>query len=94
MLSPPRQLSAQPARRPIAPSSCGANNKDVQEFTAGYWWNIYNSANGRLRQGIQYSLFRRDLWSGSGRHRQPRQRRTRRRQHDLHVVPVLHSVKQ
>ncbi len=51
---------------PVAPSSCGANNKDVQEFTAGYWWNIHNSAHGRLRQGIQYSLFRRDLWSGAG----------------------------
>jgi hypothetical protein len=51
---------------PIAPSSCGGSNKDVQEFTAGYWWNIHNSPKGRLRQGIQYSLFRRDLWSGAG----------------------------
>lgn len=50
----------------VAPASCGANNKDVQEFTAGYWWNIHNSPHGRLRQGIQYSLFRRDLWSGNG----------------------------
>jgi hypothetical protein len=51
---------------PIAPSGCGGSNKDVQEFTTGYWWNIHNSAHGRLRQGIQYSLFRRDLWSGAG----------------------------
>jgi Skp family chaperone for outer membrane proteins len=51
---------------PVAPSNCGGSNKDVQEFTAGYWWNIHNSAKGRLRQGIQYSLFRRDLWSGAG----------------------------
>ena len=50
----------------IAPANCGGSNKDVQEFTAGYWWNIHNSAKGRLRQGIQYSLFRRDLWSGAG----------------------------
>ena len=51
---------------PVAPVNCGGSNKDVQEFTAGYWWNIHNSAKGRLRQGIQYSLFRRDLWSGAG----------------------------
>jgi hypothetical protein len=50
----------------IAPANCGGSNKDVQEFTAGYWWNIHNSPKGRLRQGIQYSLFRRDLWSGAG----------------------------
>ena len=41
------------------------NNKDVQEFTAGYWYNFYAGPKGRLRQGIQYSLIRRDLWSGA-----------------------------
>jgi len=51
---------------PVAPVNCGGSNKDVQEFTSGYWWNIHNSPKGRLRQGIQYSLFRRDLWSGAG----------------------------
>ena len=50
----------------IAPAGCTANNKDVQEFTAGYWFNIHDSAAGRLRQGIQYSWIRRDLWSGNG----------------------------
>ena len=51
---------------PVAPSSCGASTKDVQEFTAGYWFNIHAGPQGRLRQGIQYSLIRRDLWSGNG----------------------------
>jgi len=51
---------------PVAPASCGGSTKDVQEFTAGYWWNIHNSPKGRLRQGFEYSLFRRDLWSGAG----------------------------
>jgi hypothetical protein len=50
----------------IAPASCGNNNKDVQEFTAGYWYNIYNGPKGRLRQGLQYAWFERDLWSGAG----------------------------
>jgi hypothetical protein len=49
-----------------APSNCGANTKDVQEVTGGYWYNIYNGPKGRLRQGIQYSWFERDLWSGLG----------------------------
>ncbi|MGA7342800.1 MAG: hypothetical protein WBE72_21175 [Terracidiphilus sp.] len=51
---------------PVAPANCGGSNKDVQEFTVGYWWNIHNSAQGRLRQGIQYSWFDRTLWSGAG----------------------------
>ena len=50
----------------IAPSSCSANNKDVQEFTAGYWFNFFNNPKGRLRQGLTYELIRRDLWSGAG----------------------------
>jgi hypothetical protein len=48
------------------PANCSGNTKDVQEFTAGYWYIIYGGAKGRLRQGIQYSYIRRDLWSGVG----------------------------
>ena len=48
------------------PAHCGANNKDVQEFTGGYWYNFYKGPKGTLRQGIQYSRFERDLWSGTG----------------------------
>jgi hypothetical protein len=62
----PVSTASIPAAAPIAPSNCGNNNKDVQEFTAGYWYNIYNGPKGRLRQGLQYSWFERDLWSGSG----------------------------
>ncbi|GGH16854.1 hypothetical protein [Silvibacterium dinghuense] len=51
---------------PSTPSNCSGNNKDVQEFSTGYWYNLYNGPMGRLRQGIQYSYFRRDLWSGAG----------------------------
>jgi TolA-binding protein len=51
---------------PSTPANCGGNNKDVQELSAGYWYNFYNGPMGRLRQGIQYSYFERDLWSGAG----------------------------
>jgi Skp family chaperone for outer membrane proteins len=66
----PASTSANPASDPITPGNstngCKGNNKDVQEFTAGYWWNLIAGPKGRLRQGFQYSLMRRDLWSGSG----------------------------
>jgi hypothetical protein len=49
-----------------APASCSAQTKDVQEVTAGYWYNLYSGPKGRLRYGMQYSWFERDLWSGNG----------------------------
>ena len=51
---------------PSSPAHCAGNNKDVQEFTAGEWYNFYNGPKGRMRLGLQYSIFRRDLWSGTG----------------------------
>jgi len=58
--------AANASANPATPSNCTGNNKDVQEFTAGYWYNIYAGPKGRLRQGIQYAWFERDLWSGAG----------------------------
>jgi len=66
LVEPASTSSGFPASDPTAPSNCGANNKDVQEFTTGYWFNFIAGPKGRLRQGIQYSLIRRDLWSGAG----------------------------
>jgi hypothetical protein len=51
---------------PSNPAHCGANNKDVQEFTAGNWYNLYAGPKGRLRFGLQYAWFERNLWSGAG----------------------------
>ena len=62
--------AAFPSGAPNTPGNstnkCSGNNKDVQEFTAGYWYYIHIGARGGLRQGIQYSNIRRDLWSGAG----------------------------
>jgi Skp family chaperone for outer membrane proteins len=49
-----------------APANCGGDIKDIQEFTAGYWYNIYNGAKGRLRQGFTYENASRYIWSGNG----------------------------
>jgi hypothetical protein len=65
----PASTASNATTDPITPGNstygCKGNNKDVQEFTVGYWWNIIAGAQGRLRQGFQYSLIRRDLWSGA-----------------------------
>jgi hypothetical protein len=66
----PASTAAFPASDPSTPGNstnkCSNNNKDVQELTVGYWFFIHNGAKGGLRQGIQYSNIRRDLWSGQG----------------------------
>jgi TolA-binding protein len=66
----PASTAAFPASDPSTPGNstnkCSNNNKDVQELTIGYWFYIHNGAKGGLRQGIQYSNIRRDLWSGQG----------------------------
>jgi Skp family chaperone for outer membrane proteins len=58
--------SANASANPGTPTNCGANTKDVQEFSAGWWYNIYSGPKGRFRQGFQYALFKRNLWSGAG----------------------------
>jgi TolA-binding protein len=51
---------------PATPANCGNQNKDVKEFSVGYWFNFYAGSKGKIRQGIQYSHFDRDIWSGAG----------------------------
>jgi hypothetical protein len=45
--------------------SCGAQTRDVQEITGGYWYDIYKGDRGRLRQGVQYGYSVREGWSGA-----------------------------
>jgi hypothetical protein len=45
--------------------SCGAQTKDVQEGTLGYWFDFYRGEHGRLRQGIQYAYALRQSWPGA-----------------------------
>jgi hypothetical protein len=51
---------------PSTPSSCGNQNKDTQEFTAGDWYYFYKGPKGGMRFGLQYSRWERDIWSGAG----------------------------
>jgi hypothetical protein len=45
--------------------SCGAQTRDVQEITGGYWYDLYKGDRGRLRQSIQYGYAVREGWSGA-----------------------------
>jgi hypothetical protein len=45
--------------------SCGAQTRDVQEVTGGWWYDIYRGEHGRFRQGFQYSYAVREGWSGA-----------------------------
>jgi cell division septum initiation protein DivIVA len=51
---------------PGGTGTCSGNTKDVQELTAGYWYNFYKGPKGMFRYGLQYSWFDRNLWSGAG----------------------------
>jgi methyl-accepting chemotaxis protein len=48
-----------------AGASCGAQTRDVQELTGGYWYDLYKGDRGRLRQGVQYGYGVREGWSGA-----------------------------
>ena len=45
--------------------SCGAQTRNVQEASGGYWYDIYRGDRGRLRQSIQYGYAVREGWSGA-----------------------------
>ena len=45
--------------------SCGAQTKDVQEATAGYWYDFYRGDYGRVRLGMQYAYALRSAWTGA-----------------------------
>ncbi|MBT9331579.1 hypothetical protein [Paracidobacterium acidisoli] len=51
---------------PGAASSCNADNRNIQEATAGYWFRLYRGAHGTFQQGIQYSYAVRHTWEGIG----------------------------
>jgi hypothetical protein len=46
--------------------SCGAQTRDVQEITGGWWYDFYKGDHGRFRQGFQYGYAVREGWSGAG----------------------------
>jgi hypothetical protein len=50
---------------------CTADNRNIQEGTAGYWFRFYKGPKGTLQQGIQYSYAVRHTWQGVGQPANP-----------------------
>ena len=48
-----------------ASGSCAANVQRVQEFTVGFWQDIYKGDLGRARVGLQYEYVQLNLFSGA-----------------------------
>jgi hypothetical protein len=46
--------------------ACGAQNKDVAEGTAGFWYRVYKGPAGTFQLGTQYGYLHRTAWSGVG----------------------------
>jgi Skp family chaperone for outer membrane proteins len=46
-------------------TACGAQNRNVQEITGGWWYDIYKGDRGRFRQGFQYGYAVREGWSSN-----------------------------
>ena len=47
-------------------TTCEADNRNIQEGTAGYWFRFYRGPRGTFQQGIQYSYAERHTWQGVG----------------------------
>ena len=45
---------------------CFADNRNLQEGTAGYWFRFYKGPKGMLQQGMQFSYLVRHTWQGVG----------------------------
>ena len=48
-----------------SPANCTGNNKFVQEFAGGLWYDFYRGPAGRVRYGIQYAFINRAIWGGT-----------------------------
>lgn len=48
-----------------SPANCTGNNKFVQEFAAGFWYDFYKGPAGRIRYGVQYANITRAIWGSS-----------------------------
>ena len=61
-------VSSTPTRGSVpsgSPANCTGNNKYVQEFVGGLWYDFYRGPAGRIRYGIQYANVVRAIWGGT-----------------------------
>jgi hypothetical protein len=51
---------------PAGSPTCGAQNRDVWQATAGLWYRFYKGPFGSLQYGAQYEYLHRTAWAGQG----------------------------
>jgi hypothetical protein len=51
---------------PSGGPACGAQNKDIYDSTAGFWYRFLKGPFGTLQYGLQYEYLHRASWSGIG----------------------------
>lgn len=50
----------------VALNACNGANRNIYEWTVGYWFRIYKGEFGRIEHGNQVLYMHRSLWSGIG----------------------------
>ena len=55
-----------PASSTTNPAACAPDIRDIQELSAGWWYDFYRGPKGRFRQGFQYSYLTKQSWRGTG----------------------------
>ena len=48
-----------------SPANCTGNNKFVQEYVGGLWYDFYKGPAGRIRYGLQFASITRAIWGGT-----------------------------
>ena len=79
---------------PSNPAHCGGNNKDVQEFSAGYWYQTSTREIRAICATVSNTAGSSATSGPARRHDQPRRRRQWHRQHVLDLLPLLPPVTQ
>jgi len=51
---------------PTGGAACGAQNRNVWEASAGFWYRFFKGPFGTLQYGAQYEYLYRSTWSGHG----------------------------
>jgi hypothetical protein len=50
----------------VTPTNCVANNRRLEDVTAGFWQNVYKGQYGRVAMGAQYEYIKRESFNGVG----------------------------
>ena len=50
---------------PAASQACAVSNRNLMEFSPGFWYRFYKGPAGTIQYGMFYSYYRRSVWAGN-----------------------------